>query len=110
MHTLASRRIWVAGHRGMVGSAIVRRLATEDCEIVTSGRERLDLRRQREVEDFIAGARPDIIVVAAGTVGGIAANASRPADFISDNLLIATNIITAAHAAGVPRLLYLSSS
>ena len=109
MHTLG-RRIWVAGHRGMVGSAIVRRLATEDCEILSVGREQLDLRRQREVEGFIAGARPDIIVVAAGTVGGIAANASRPADFINDNLLIATNIITAAHAAAVPRLLYLSSS
>ena len=62
------------------------------------------------MEDFIAGARPDIIVVAAGTVGGIAANASRPADFISDNLLIAANVISAAHAAAVPRLLYLSSS
>lgn len=109
MHTLG-RRIWVAGHRGMVGSAIVRRLATEDCEIVTACREQLDLRRQCEVEDFIAGARPDIIVVAAGTVGGIAANATRPADFISDNLLIAANIICAAHAAAVPRLLYLSSS
>lgn len=110
MHALTGRRIWVAGHRGMVGSAIVRRLGREDCEILTIGRELLDLRRQREVEDFLGDARPDIVIVAAGTVGGIAANAKQPAYFISDNLLIATNVITAAKAAAVPQLLYLSSS
>ena len=78
---LKGKRIWVAGHRGMVGAAVVRRLGAEDCEILTAGREIVDLRRQAETEDWIAESRPDGIVLAAATVGGILANDTRPADF-----------------------------
>ncbi|HEX4568802.1 MAG TPA: GDP-L-fucose synthase [Dongiaceae bacterium] len=107
---LAGRRIFVAGHRGMVGSAIVRRLAGEGCEILTVGRGQVDLRRQQPAEDWIAAERPDAIIVAAATVGGILANASRPADFIYDNLAIETNLVHAAHEARVKKLLFLGSS
>ena len=108
--TLKDKRIWVAGHRGMVGSAVVRRLAVEDCEILTAGRDTADLRRQAETEDWIAEARPDGIVLAAATVGGIQANDTRPADFIYDNLAIETNVIEAARRVGVAKLLLLGSS
>ena len=107
---LAGRRVFVAGHRGMVGSAIVRRLAGEGCEILTVGRGQVDLRRQQPTEDWIAAQRPDAVIVAAATVGGILANASRPADFIYDNLAIETNLIHAAHQARVKKLLFLGSS
>ncbi|MBO0733152.1 MAG: GDP-L-fucose synthase [Methylocapsa sp.] len=103
-------RIWVAGHRGMVGSAILRRLAREDVEILTIGREELDLREQRGVKEWIAKARPDTIVLAAAKVGGILANDSFPADFLYDNLAIETNVIHTAHLAGIDRLLFLGSS
>ncbi len=108
--TLKGKRIWVAGHRGMVGAAIVRRLEAEDCEILTAGREAVDLRRQAETEDWIAEARPDGIVLAAATVGGILANDRRPADFLYDNLVIETNVIEAARRLGVAKLLLLGSS
>ena len=108
--TLKGKRIWVAGHRGMVGAATVRRLGSEDCEILTAGRETADLRRQSETEDWIAEARPDGIVLAAATVGGIQANDTRPADFIYDNLAIETNVIEAARRVGVGKLLLLGSS
>ena len=108
--TLKDKRIWVAGHRGMVGAAVVRRLGTEDCEILTAGRETVDLRRQAETEDWIAEARPDGIVLAAATVGGILANDTRPADFIYDNLAIETNVLEAARRVGVGKLLLLGSS
>ena len=107
---LAGRRIFVAGHRGMVGSAIVRRLAGEGCEILTLGRGQVDLRRQQPTEEWIAAERPDAVIVAAATVGGILANSSRPADFIYDNLAIETNLIHAAHEARVKKLLFLGSS
>ena len=107
---LKGKRIWVAGHRGMVGAAIVRRLETEDCEILTAGREVVDLRRQAETEDWIAAARPDGIVLAAATVGGILANDTRPADFMYDNLAIEINVIEAARRVGVGKLLLLGSS
>ena len=107
---LAGRRVFVAGHRGMVGSAIVRRLAGEGCEILTAGRGQVDLRRQQPTEDWIAAQRPDAVIVAAATVGGILANASRPADFIYDNLAIETSLIHAAHQARVKKLLFLGSS
>ena len=107
---LAGRRIFVAGHRGMVGSAIVRRLAGEGCEILTLGRGQVDLRRQQPTEEWIAAERPDAVIVAAATVGGILANASRPADFIYDNLAIETNLIHAAHQGRVKKLLFLGSS
>lgn len=107
---LAGRRVFVAGHRGMVGSAVVRRLGRENCEILTAGRDAVDLRRQKEVEDWFAQARPDAVFLAAATVGGILANDSRPADFIYDNLVIETNVIHAAWRTGVKKLLFLGSS
>ena len=109
-YPLAGRRVWVAGHRGMVGAAIVRRLEREDCEVLTVGRETVDLRRQAETEDWLAEARPDAVFLAAATVGGILANDSRPADFMYDNLVIETNIVHGAHKAGVGKLLFLGSS
>ncbi|WP_405054308.1 GDP-L-fucose synthase family protein [Telmatospirillum sp.] len=107
---LTGKRIWVAGHRGMVGSAIVRRLHQEPCEILSVSHSDLDLRRQAAVEEWTAKQRPDAVIVAAATVGGIHANASRPADFISDNLAIEQNIINAAYQNGVSKLLFLGSS
>src|SRR5258708_39974426 len=107
---LAGKRIWVAGHRGMVGSAIVRRLRQSDCEILTADRRTLDLTRQKDVEDWVAAQRPDAAVIAAAEVGGIHANNSRPADFIYDNLAIEIATIQAAKLAGVKKLLFLGSS
>jgi GDP-L-fucose synthase len=107
---LAGKRIWVAGHRGMLGSAVVRRLASEGCEIVTADRAVADLRRQDEAEAFVARARPDAIVVAAATVGGIMANTTYPAAFLYDNMMIAANLIEAARRFGVAKLLYVGSS
>jgi GDP-L-fucose synthase len=107
---LRGRRVWVAGHRGMVGSAICRRLAKEDCEMLTVGRKEVDLRRQSEVEKWMAAAAPDFIFLAAATVGGILANDARPADFLYDNLAIEANIIHAACRNGVRKLLFLGSS
>ena len=107
---LAGRRVWVAGHRGMVGAALLRRLARVDCEVVTIGRERVDLRRQSELEAWLAEARPAVAIVAAATVGGILANATRPAEFLYDNLAIAANIAEAARRVGLAKLLLLGSS
>jgi GDP-L-fucose synthase len=109
-YPLRGRRIWVAGHRGMVGSALVRRLERHDCEVLTVDRTRVDLRRQGEVEAWLADAKPQAVVVAAATVGGILANQSRPAEFIYDNLAIETNVIHAAWRNGVEKLLFLGSS
>jgi GDP-L-fucose synthase len=94
----------------MVGAALCRRLAGEPCEVLTVGRAEVDLRRQREVEDWMAASRPDLVFVAAATVGGIHANAVRPAEFLYDNLMIEANIIHAAHRLGVRKLLFLGSS
>src|SRR5262245_59282571 len=107
---LEGKKVWVAGHRGMVGSAIVRRLVKESCEIIVVPRTELDLRRQADVEDWLDTTRPDAIFLAAATVGGILANSTRPADFIFDNLAIQTNIIHGALRAGVTKLLFLGSS
>ena len=107
---LAGRRVWVAGHRGMVGSAIVRRLAGEGCEVLTAGRAELDLLRQTDVESWMAEARPQAVFLAAAKVGGILANDTRPAEFIYENLAIETNIIHAAWRTGVEKLLFLGSS
>ncbi len=104
------KRIYVAGHRGMAGSAIVRRLANEHCEILTATRQDVDLRRQAEVEDWIAAKRPHAIFIAAATVGGIMANSTRPAEFLYDNLVIESNLIHAAWKAGVEKLMLLGSS
>ncbi|WP_374305290.1 GDP-L-fucose synthase family protein [Methylocella sp.] len=105
-----NRRIWVAGHRGMVGSAIVRRLAGEPVEVLTVGREGLDLRDQRAVREWVAREKPDVIILAAAKVGGILANDTYPADFLVDNIVIEANVIEAAHRAGVERVVFLGSS
>jgi GDP-L-fucose synthase len=107
---LTGKRVWVAGHRGMVGSAIVRRLGTEGCTVLTVGRGEVDLRRQAETEAWIAHHRPEAVFLAAATVGGIHANDTRPAGFIYDNLAIQTNVIHGAFKAGVGKLLFLGSS
>jgi GDP-L-fucose synthase len=104
------RRIWVAGHRGMVGSAIMRRLEGEDAEILTVDRRDVDLREQDAVRQWVARAKPDVIILAAAKVGGILANDSYPADFLFDNLVIETNVIQAAHLADVEQLVFLGSS
>ena len=109
-YSLAGKRVWVAGHRGLVGSALVRRLASEQCELVDIPRDRLDLRRQADVEDWLNEARPQAVFVAAATVGGIQANDSRPAEFLYDNVMIEANIIHAAHHIGVEKLLFLGST
>jgi GDP-L-fucose synthase len=108
--SLIGRKIWVAGHRGMAGSAIVRRLAGEQCEILTVGREDVDLRRQAEVERWMGENRPDAVFVAAGTVGGILANSTRPGEFLYDNMQIEFNIIHTSYLTGVKKLLFLGSS
>lgn len=110
MFDLRNKRIWVAGHRGMVGSAIVRRLQNEECEILTATRAELDLTEQSAVRQWVGLQKPDAIVVAAAKVGGILANSEFPADFLYENLVMETNIIDAAHQADVNRLLFLGSS
>ena len=110
MPSLAGQRVFVAGHRGMVGGALVRRLARIDCEVVTATRAELDLQDQAATRDWMAEVRPDVVVLAAARVGGIQANAGAPADFLHDNLVIATNVLEAAHRVGVARLLNLGSS
>ena len=107
---LEGRRVWVAGHNGMVGSAIVRRLERENCEVLTAERETVDLRDQVATRAWIANAKPDAIFLAAAKVGGILANDTYPADFLYDNLMIEANIIEAAYRAKVAKLLFLGSS
>jgi GDP-L-fucose synthase len=107
---LSGKRVWVAGHRGMVGSALVRRLECEDSEILTVGRQQCDLRRQEQVEAWLADARPDAVIVAAAKVGGILANDTYPADFLYENLMIEANVIHASYQVGVAKLLFLGSS
>lgn len=110
MSDWSNKKIWVAGHRGMVGSALVRRLHSENCTVITATRQELDLKRQDEVERFVQTNRPDAIILAAAKVGGILANDTLPADFLYDNLIIEANIFEAAHLGGVDRLLFLGSS
>ena len=107
---LNGKRVWVAGHKGMAGSAIVRRLLQEDCTIVTAARQELDLLRQSQVEEWLACNKPDAIILAAATVGGILANATRPAEFLYENLVMEANVIHAAYKANVRKLLFLGSS
>jgi GDP-L-fucose synthase len=108
--TLAGKRVFVAGHRGMVGSALVRRLAREDCEIVTAARDELDLKDQRAVREWMADKRPHAVFLAAAKVGGILANDTYPADFLYDNLMIEANVIEAAHRSETEKLVFLGSS
>ena len=110
LYALNGKRVWVAGHTGMVGSALMRRLAREGCVLQTAAHRDYDLRRQSDVESFVGKARPEAIFLAAARVGGIVANDSRPASFIYDNLAIATNVIEAARAFGVEKLVNLGST
>lgn len=107
---LQGKRVWVAGHRGMVGSAIVRRLAEEDCSVLTVDRSDVDLMRQADVDRWLSESRPDAVFLAAARVGGIIANSARPADFLYENLIISANVAEAAHRRGVAKLMMLGSS
>jgi GDP-L-fucose synthase len=110
MYSLSGKRVWVAGHRGMVGSAIARRLASERCEIITADRRTLDLEDQAAVNAWMARERPEAVFMAAAKVGGIVANNALRAEFIYRNLVMATNVIHAAHVAGVEKLVFLGST
>lgn len=107
---LRGKRVWVSGHGGMVGRALVRRLAREDCEVLTAPRQALDLRDRAAVKAWLAARRPQAVFVAAAKVGGILANAAAPADFLFDNLAIQTSVIDAAWRTGVEKLMILGSS
>jgi GDP-L-fucose synthase len=109
-YTLAGKRVFVAGHRGMVGSAIVRRLARENSIVLTASHAELDLKDQRAVNTWFEAERPDAVFLAAAKVGGILANDSYPADFLYDNLMIEANTIDAAYRNGVEKLMFLGSS
>lgn len=109
-YTLSNKRIFVAGHLGMVGGAVVRRLAVEGCEILIAPRGEVDLTNQQAVQDWMVKNRPDVVVLAAAKVGGIHANNTYPVDFLYQNLMIEANVIHSAHLADVPRLLFLGSS
>jgi GDP-L-fucose synthase len=108
--SLAGRRVWVAGHRGMVGSALVRALSREDAVLQTVTHEELDLRRQSDTEAWMQRARPEFIFLAAARVGGILANDTYPARFLYDNLMIQANIVEAARLIGVEKTMLLGSS
>lgn len=110
MFDLAGRRVYVAGHGGMAGSALVRRLRSEACHILTVARRELDLCQALDTERWLAAQRPDVVIVAAARVGGIAYNNACPVDFLADNLAIALNLIRGSHAAGVAKLMFLGSS
>ncbi len=110
LYDLQGKRVWVAGHRGMVGSAIVRRLQQEGCDILTVGRDEVDLRNQAQVSAWMEKNRPQAVFLAAAKVGGILANDTRPAEFLYENLMIEANIIDASYRAGVEKLLFLGSS
>jgi GDP-L-fucose synthase len=109
-YSLAGKRVWVAGHRGMVGQALLRHLPATGAEILTVGRDRVDLRRQSDVEGWMAEAKPQAVFLAAAKVGGILANDTSPAEFLYDNLMIESHIIHSAWKTGVEKLLFLGSS
>jgi len=110
VYSLSGKRVWVAGHRGMAGSAIVRRLASENCTVLTADRSALDLTDQAAVDRWLKQAQPDAVFVAAAKVGGIVANNTLRAEFLYDNLIIATNVIHAAYIHGVEKLMFLGST
>lgn len=109
-YALKGKRIWIAGHSGMVGTALMRRLEKERCEVLIAPRYDLDLRDQAAVKLWLDVNKPDVVVLAAAKVGGIMANASAPADFLYDNMMIEANVIHGAFKAGVEKLLFLGSS
>ena len=110
IYPLKGKKIWVAGHRGMVGSGICRRLESEDCEIITATRSQLNLLSQSDVADWVAQNKPQAVFVAAAKVGGIYANDTQPADFLYDNLMIQNNIIHTSFKNNVEKLIFLGSS
>lgn len=110
LYRLDGKRVLVCGHNGMVGSALVRRLAGEGCILLTARRSELDLKDQAAVDRWMKANRPQAVFLAAAKVGGILANATYPADFLYDNLMIEANVISAAHRSGVEKLLFLGSS
>ena len=110
LFSLSGKKVWVAGHRGMVGSALTRRLAREECQVLTVDRAALDLTDQKATAEWVKSAKPDVVILAAARVGGILANDSRPVDFLLDNLRIETNVLAAAAENGVAKLLFLGSS
>jgi GDP-L-fucose synthase len=110
MYDLKGKRVWVAGHRGMVGSAVARRLEAENCEILFAPRDTVDLEERSDVERFLAEHRPHAVVMAAAKVGGILANDRNPVEFLQRNLTMELNVIKSAHEAGVEKLLFLGSS
>lgn len=107
---LTGKRIFVAGHKGMVGAAVVRALSHEDCTVLVAERQDADLMRQSEVDAWMDANKPDIVIVCAAKVGGILANDNLPAEFLYNNLMIEANLIHAAHNIGVQKLLFLGSS
>lgn len=109
-YSLKGKRVFVAGHRGMVGSSLCRRLEREGCDLLIIDKAQLDLRDSAGVKDWFRASRPQAVFLAAAKVGGIHANASLPADFLYDNLMIQTNIIHAAYEAEVEKLMFLGSS
>jgi GDP-L-fucose synthase len=109
-YDLERKRIFVAGHRGMAGSALIRRLARENCQVLTADRATLNLQDQEAVRRFFNAEQPDVVIHAAAKVGGIGANSKFPVQFLCDNLKLELSVIEAAHAAGVERLLFLGSS
>lgn len=109
-YSLAGKRVWVTGHRGMVGSALVKRLMEEDCHILTASRRELDLRQQNAVKKWVARNAPQVVFAIAAKVGGIGANRSFPAEFVYDNLQIQNNVIHSSFQAGVEKLLFVGSN
>jgi GDP-L-fucose synthase len=110
IRTLKNLKVWVAGHRGMIGSALLRRLENEGCELLTIDRTKLDLTRQNEVEKWFGLVRPEVVFMAAARVGGIYSNANFPAEFIYENLSIQTNIIEAARKFNIKKLIFFGSA
>ena len=109
-YALRDKRVWIAGHRGMMGSALVRRLQREDCEVLTVSRAEADLRDQQAVSRWMEKSRPDAVFIAAAKVGGIYANDHQPAEFLYDNLQIEANVIDSARRSDVEKLVFLGSS
>jgi GDP-L-fucose synthase len=110
VYNLNGKRVYVAGHRGMVGAAVCRRLAKENVELITADRSTLDLRSAEAVSNWMTEARPDVVIMAAAKVGGIHANNTYPVDFLIENLMVQNSVMSAAHHADVERLLFLGSS
>src|ERR1700744_4896806 len=104
-YALRNKRVWVAGHGGLVGSALIRRLQREDCDVITAPRTAVDLRRHDQVEQWMRQTRPAAVFLAAARVGGIHANQSRPAEFIYENLMIQANVVEASRQVGIEKLM-----